>query len=233
MDWHGFLFGAQQLPLPLIMLRAVLLYTATVVATRVLRFRHIGILAKHNYLVAAAVVGVAGAGIINSRYPLVLGLLSIASLTLIGMGLSYLDLKLPQYLRNNPIPLISYGKMNKKQLRKASMTIDNLLGQLRLNGVFDLNNVDSAYFESTGKVSVFKKPESQPVLRQQMGLPHKNASPPAQLVYDGEIMEENLHKLGLDKKWLETELQKQGFASHKNVFLAALLADGTLYVCSL
>ncbi|MBM7856159.1 uncharacterized membrane protein YcaP (DUF421 family) [Desulfohalotomaculum tongense] len=203
-----------------------------VVATRVLRFRHVGIMARHNYLVAAGIVGVAGAGILNPANSLALGLVAIVFLTVIGISLSFLDLKLPQRIGNKPIPLISYGKMEKKQLRKVNMTIENLLGQLRLNGVFKLDNVENAYFEATGKVSVVKKAEARPVFRQQLNLGTKMACPPIQLVYDGKVIEKNLKRLALDHRWLEKELQKQGFASPRAVFFAALLENGSLYVCS-
>ncbi|MTI80308.1 MAG: DUF421 domain-containing protein [Firmicutes bacterium] len=218
--------------LPLIVLRAVVLYLSIIVATRLLRFRHVGIMAKHNYLVAAGVVGAASTGILDPQTSLVRMLAVLSFFTMLGLSLSFLDLKLPQALRDKPIPLISYGRMEKKQLRKANMTIENLLGQLRLKGFFDLESVESALLETTGRVSATKKSEAQPVSRQQMKLPSKMAVPPIKLIYDGEVITDNLEKLALNRQWLEIELQKQGFSSPKEVFFAALLQNGSLYLCS-
>lgn len=232
MDWHGFWYGADYLPLYLIALRAVTIYLAIVAATRVMRFRHVGIMAKHNYLVAAGVVGIAGSRILNPSSSLVLGLAAIAFFTVLGMAFSYLDLKIRRNQWLNPVPLIRYGEIQKKHLRNANMTLDNLLGQLRLNGVFDFRGAQSAYLEATGKVSIIKKSEAQGLCREQLDLPEKLAYPPVELIYDGQVIQENLRQLDLDNHWLEKELQKQGFASPRRVFFAALLPDGTLYACS-
>jgi uncharacterized membrane protein YcaP (DUF421 family) len=189
-------------------------------------------MARHNYLVAAGIVGVAGARILSPNTSLVMGLATIAVFTSLGIFLSYLDLKVPRFMCSKPVTLITHGRIQKNNLRKSNMTIENLLGQLRLKDVFNLSSVESAFLEGTGKVSVIKKMEAQPVYRQQLNLPEKLACPPAQLIYDGRIIEENLQRLALDKAWLVMELQKQGFSSPQKVFFAALLPDGTLYACS-
>ncbi|MEG6616628.1 DUF421 domain-containing protein [Peptococcaceae bacterium 1198_IL3148] len=232
MDWHGFWFGASHLPWYMIALRTIIIYLAITIATGLMHFRHVGGMARHNYLVAAGIVGVAGVRILSPDTSLVMGLATIAVLTSIGIFLSYLDLKVPRIMSSKPVALIAHGRMQKNNLRKSNLTIENLLGQLRLQGVFNLADVENAYLEGTGKVSVIKKMEAQPAYRQQLNLPEKLACPPTQLIYDGAVIEENLQRLALDQSWLAIELQKQGFSTPQKVFFAALLPDGTLYACS-
>ncbi len=231
MNWHGFWWGAETLPLYFIALRAVLIYLSVVIATRLLHFRHVGVMSRHNYLITAAVVGISGMHILNANSSLIFALIAIAILTGLGIMFSYLDLKLPRLMVSRPIALIKYGRMSRENLRRANMTIDNLLGQLRLKGAFNPAMVESAYLEATGKVSVIKKPEAQPVFRKQLGLPNRLACPPTQLIYDGKIDIANLKRLHLSRAWLEKELQKQGFPNAAAVFFAALLPDGDLYIC--
>ncbi len=232
MDWHAFWWGGDALPLHFIALRAVILYLAVVAATRLMHFRHVGVMARHNYLVAAAVVGISGSRILTPQSSPVYALAVIAFLTALGVFFSYLDLKLPRFAVMRPTAVIKYGKMEKANMRRANITIDNLLGQLRLHGVFNLNDVESAYLEATGKISVLKKPTARPAMRRQLNLPECPACPPTPLIYDGEVKNENLARLNLSRRWLEKELQKQGYPSVSAVFFAALLPDGGLYVCS-
>lgn len=232
MDWQGFWFGTGFLPWYMIALRTVLIYLTITFCTRLLHFRHVGIMSQHNYLVAAGVVGIAGSRIISPEASLAVGLLAIVFLTALGLLLSYLDLKIPKFIRPEPIILIENGQIHKNNLLKSHMTIENLLGQLRLKGVFNLNMVKYVYLEGTGKISVMKRQVAEPILRQQFNLPEKLACPPAHLIYNGQVLEQNLTRLALDQAWLEKALHEQGFATAKQVFLATLLPDGTLYISS-
>ena len=50
------------------------------------------------------------------------------------------------------------------------------------------------------------------------------------LILDGNIMEENLEELKVDKLWLMEMLQKQGIIKTDNIFLAIYNTDGNLSV---
>ena len=63
-----------------------------------------------------------------------------------------------------------------------------------------------------------------------MNLPPKMAVLPTILIYDGEIEEKNLHAMGLDHDWLMTKLKEKGIANPKDIFIAMLESDGTVYM---
>ena len=52
--------------------------------------------------------------------------------------------------------LVKDGKLLKRNLRKEFITEDELEGQLRLQGIDDLSQVDKAYMEGDGRISVIK-----------------------------------------------------------------------------
>ncbi|MFA7468459.1 MAG: DUF421 domain-containing protein, partial [Desulfotomaculaceae bacterium] len=142
----------------------------------------------------------------------------------------YLDIKWPKLIDRAPVILIENGQIHKKNMLDSHVTIDNLLGQLRLKGAHNLSEVAYAILEPTGKISVIKKSTTLPVTRKQMNLPPKFAALPALLVHDGQVDGENLTSLGLNLNWLKARLAEKGFGRIENVFLAALQPDGTLYV---
>lgn len=98
--------------------------------------------------------------------------------------------------------MIENGKIIKKNLKDVRITIDNLLGQLRLKNVFSLSEVLYAVVEPTGKINVVKRAQNLPIARKQMGLPPKNVSVPTILIYDGKVQRDNLKMLGYNIKWL-------------------------------
>ena len=120
--------------------------------------------------------------------------------------------------------------MLRQNMLDCHVTLDNLLGQLRLKGAHNLSEINSIVLEPYGKISVIKKPEALPLTRKQMNLPSKMAALPAILIYDGKIDEENLNSMGLDHKWLMAKLREKGISSPQNIFLAMLESDGTVYI---
>lgn len=222
--------GAKQIPLWGFALRATLLYFALIIGVRWMGFREVGILAGNNYLVAAGLMSIAAVRMVNAEASLTAALMIVFAYSGVNVLLSYLDLKRPRAIDREPVILIENGRINKKNMLDSHVTIDNLLGQLRLKGAHNLSEVDYAVLEPTGKISVIKKSATLPAIRQQMNLPAKFTALPALLVHDGQVDEENLDTLGLDLNWLKNKLAEKGFLKPEDVFVASLQPDGTLYV---
>jgi uncharacterized membrane protein YcaP (DUF421 family) len=222
--------GAKELPLWGFALRATLLYIALSIGIRWMGHREVSILAGHNYLVAAGIMSLAAVRMVNAEASLTAALLIVFAYSGVNVLYSYLDIKWPKAIDRGPVMLIENGLINKKNLLDTHITIDNLLGQLRLKGAHNLTEVAYAVLEPTGKISVIKKTTTLPVTRQQMNFPAKNVALPALLVHDGQVDEENLNMLGLDLNWLKCMLAEKGFRRPEEVFIAALQADGAIYV---
>jgi len=230
LTWHDLLYGAKEMPFWALSLRAVILYSFLIFATRFMRQRQIAILAGHNYLVAAGIVSLAAVRMVNPDTSLVSGIVIILLYAAANISISYLDVKIPRQVDRHATILVENGKFIRKNMKDARITIDNLLGQLRLKNIYSLSDVSLALVEPTGKINVVKNQSALPVTRKQMKLPLKNVSLPAVLIYDGKVQEENLKKLGQDIKWLDNKIQGKGFTQTKEIFLAMLEGDGTLHV---
>jgi len=218
------------MPLWAISLRAFILYAFLIFATRFMRQRQIAILAGHNYLVAAGIVSLAAVRMVNPDTSLLSGIVIILVYAAANIFISFLDIKIPRQVDRHATILIENGKLIKKNMKDARVTIDNLLGQLRLKDIYSLSDVSLALVEPTGKINVVKKQSALPVTRKQMKLPIKNANPPAILIYNGKVQEDNLKKLGHDSKWLENQIHEKGYTHAKDIFLALLEGDGRLHV---
>lgn len=230
MTWNDFWFGAKELPFWAFSIRAVLLYIALIIVTRFMRQRQIAIHSGHNYLVAAGIVSLAAVRMVNPESSLAAGLVIVFIYAAVNVLQSYLDVKFPRFIDRHATILVENGQIIKKNMLDARITIDNLMGQLRIKNIFSLSEVELAIVEPSGKINVIKKASGLPVTRKQMKLPLKNVSLPTVLVYDGKVQNDNLKMLGHDLKWLDGKIKEKGVIQIKDVFLAVLEDDGTVYV---
>lgn len=218
------------MPLWAISLRAFILYVFLIFATRFMRQRQVAILAGHNYLVAAGIVSLAAVRMVNPDTSLLSGIVIILVYAAANILISFLDIKVPRQVDRHATILVENGQLIKKNMRDARVTIDNLLGQLRLKDIYSLSEVSLALVEPTGKINVIKKQSVLPVTRKQMKLPIKTANLPTILIYDGKVQEDNLKKLGHDSNWLENQIREKGYTQAQDIFLAMLEGDGTLHI---
>jgi len=148
--------------------------------------------------------------------PLTNGLIPITVLLSLSMLASYLNLKSIRF-RNlvcgEPTLLIQNGRLCQKTMAKNRFTLDELLEQLRSQGIFDITSVKYAVLETDGQLSVL--PYSQ----------NQRETFPTLLINDGCVLENALRRRGLDEKWLRRTLQAHGVSSPKEVFL--LTVDDT------
>jgi uncharacterized membrane protein YcaP (DUF421 family) len=230
LEWKSFWEGSKELSTLALIIRAVILYIALIAATRMMGHRQVGILSAHNYLVAAGIVSLAAVRMVSPESSLTSGLVIVFVYAGVNVLLSYLDIKWPKVIDRQPIILMQGGQLLKANLLGSHVTVDNLLGQLRLKGAHNLSEIDTIVLEPNGKISVVKKPETLPVTRKQMNLPLKPAALSTIVIYDGIIDEQNLQQLALDHNWVLRKLGEKGITNPKDVFLAMVEASGTVYI---
>jgi uncharacterized membrane protein YcaP (DUF421 family) len=76
--------------------------------------------------------------------------------------------------------------------------------------------------ETTGHISFLPKTENRPVTLKDMKLKDTVAGLYANVILDGNVMEENLKAIKKDKKWLIKEIKKQGYNSPEEILLATV-----------
>lgn len=118
------------------------------------------------------------------------------------------SLRCREILCGKPSILIYRGKIDEDVLIKESFTINELQERLRGNNIFDLGDVEYAILETSGQITVIPKPEKNSVTLEDLNLKAEYSGLPYDLVIDGIILYDNLHKISKDKKWLEKEVAK-------------------------
>ncbi|WP_226037628.1 DUF421 domain-containing protein [Aquibacillus saliphilus] len=134
------------------------------------------------------------------------------------------------FFEGKPTIIIHKGQLNKEEMRKNKLDINQLLHLLRAKGAFSLKEVDYALLETDGSISILKKTLDQTPSRKDFNLLAEDVVLPMTLVTDGEIVWDNLHEAGLDENWLSAEFKKQNIISHKDVLYAEYKKGEALYV---
>ena len=123
--------------------------------------------------------------------------------------------------------LMESGTIFKENLSRASIDLNEFLGQARVAGYFDPNEIETAILETNGQISFLPKRCNRPLTPDDMQLHPDAASTWYDLIIDGHLMRDNLQAVGRDERWLDARLHAQGIGQHGEVFYAACdKADG-------
>jgi len=184
------------------------------------------------YIVGITVGSIAAEVATNLERSLVHGALIMSILGGFVILADWLALKnksLRDFFEGKSTVLIKDGKILEDNLKKERLTVEDLMEQLRVKKVFKVADVEFATIETSGEVSILLKSENQPITPKLLGLTVSPADEPQAVILDGEIMDEPLSTIGLNREWLHTELAKAGVPL-ENVFLAQVDKYGQLYL---
>ena len=207
----------------IVLIRTCILYFLVVLALRLMGKRQIGELQPHELVITIIISDLATLPMQDIRMPLLQGIVPILTLLLVETLVAEISLK-SNFVKNIfdgvPSVLIYQGKINKKALKNQKLSVDDLLEEIRNNGIIDLADVAFAFLESNGKVSVIEK--------------EKNCKPtdmdiPLILMLNGKANKKTLDRIHKDETWLFNEINNKGYPI-ENVFLAMLDSSGKLYI---
>ncbi|GAX89176.1 DUF421 domain-containing protein [Effusibacillus lacus] len=200
--------------------------------TRVIGKRQLSQITFFEYIVGITIGSIAGFIATDMDGPVLHGFLALTIFALFPVLIGWLQLK-SKTIRNvvdgNATVLIKDGKILEDNLKKERITTEELMEQLRMKNAFKVADVEFAVMEPNGSVSVLLKSENQPLTPKHLGLSVAPVKEPQAVIMDGVIMDEPLATIGFNRKWLKTELEKQGVAL-ENVFLGQVDDNGQLFL---
>ena len=204
-----------------VLLRTVIIYASLILIMRLMGKRQLGELEITDLVTTLIISEIASLPLTEDGIPLHHALLPIFIIAGLEMGLSALLIKRPVFKRllaPRPTLLMSHGIPDREAMKKAKLSCEELVSQLRLKGVSDLQDVAFAVMESNGQISVIQEnaQESGGQSAQAPKLLHL-------LISDGQVNRNSLRLVGREEAWLERYLKKQGLRVGE-VFM--LLSDG-------
>ena len=109
-------------------------------------------------------------------------------------------------------------------------TLDELMEELREQGISRVEDVKYAVLENSGQLTVFPWAAQQPPTAEQLGLDlEDDVTLPVVLINDGRLLRRNLTACGRDENWLRKQLSREKISSPREVFLLTLDERGQVF----
>ncbi len=180
--------------------RTVIVYLTLVVIMRLMGKRQIGEMQPYEFIVTLIIADLACIPMTDVSIPLIYGIVAILGLFLLHQILALLEQSgklFKRIISGKPSLVINRNGVDTLELKRNNLGVDDLIESLRTQGLFSLDDVDYAVFESNGKLSAMQKQK-------------ENTTPtsiPLLIVDDGKINKKNLELIGLNNEDVTNFLQ--------------------------
>lgn len=210
-----------------------LVFISLLVFTRILGKTQVGQLTFYEY-VSGITIGSLAANIAaadvdkvwNHYYDLVLFVILTYAVSVITVK----SRPLRKLMDGSPTIVVENGSIIEENMHKLRYDLDELQGQLREQGVLDSAEVQYAILETTGKLSVIKKTDYQPLTKSDFNIHLPDPVFPVELIMDGVIIERNLNRQNHSKAWLEQQLTERNIHDISEVTYAGIDSKGQLFI---
>jgi uncharacterized membrane protein YcaP (DUF421 family) len=216
-----------------VIVRSATTFAVLVVLTRLLGKTQVSQLTFFEYISGTALGSIASTMSINLSLPpfkILIGLFTWTALTLLTQLAALRCRWFFKLVDGAPTVVIQNGQVLEGNLRSLRMPIEELTSLLRAKGVFDIQAVECAVMELHGSLSVRLRSQERPVTPRDLHLPTAYEGLAIELVVDGQVIDENLRHLHVNRAWLEDRLHRQGVSSPAEVAFAVIDTQGQIYI---
>ncbi len=200
-----------------IVVRTIIVYVTLSFSLRIMGKRQLGELDVGELVSTLLISEIASIPIDDPDIPLmnaIIPILFILGVEIIISTVKNKSEKLKSLIEGKPEYIIYKGKLLQNVLSDNRISINELLSELRSQGIGDINDVYYAAVEQNGVLSILKRGGSE--------MCHP-------LIIDGKIIESNLKAHGYNEKWLQNQLMERRLRQDA-VFLMTISDEGKISV---
>ncbi len=176
--------------------KTVFMYFFIILVYRLMGKKEVGQLSIIDLIVSILIAELVALSIESSDKSILISVVPILVLVGVQIFISYITLKnekIRDIIDGKPTIIIKNGKLNFTEMSKIRYSLDDLLIQLRLQGVKSIEKVKYAVLENNGNLSVF----------------NDNSDYPLPLILDGVIDFTVLKEIKKDYNWLNSVLKSR------------------------
>ena len=196
-----------------VVIRCIIAMTTLFFMTKLLGKKQVSELSLFDYVVGISIGNFASEMAINLEAEFFNAMLAIVVFGVLAYIISILtlkSLKLRKFFIGSPTILLEHGNLIYKNMKKSMIDVNDILSQAREMGYFDISEVEFAILEANGKISFLPKGEYKNINIKDMNLKIEKQGLCANVIMDGNIMNDNLNNIGKDEEWLLHELDVKG-----------------------
>ena len=193
---------------------------------KIMGHRQIAQLSVFDYINGITIGSIAAELATELEKPLrpLLAMVIYALLTVLLEALALKYQRLRKFISGTPSIILNNGKLYRENMKKARLDLTEFLIQCRQQGYFDLGAIQTAVYESDGRLTILPVAERRPATPEDFGVAPEKEQFFTEVIMDGRILGGNLQRMGVNETWLEKQLRAQGYHSAKEIYLG--LVDG-------
>jgi len=204
-----------------ILIRTVIIYIILMFVMRLMGKRQIGELEISDLVTTFLLSEIASLPITDTNIPLTFAVIPMIVLLTFEVFSSWLLSHSPflkNILSSRPATLISNGKIIRKEMLRARLSLDELIGELRQNGISSIDEVKYAILEQNGKITVIQRATEKPVTPSQLNIEVKECGIDHIIISDGAINKHSLDVLNITKDEIDNILKTKKI-TQKQIYL--------------
>jgi len=181
-----------------VIFRTIFFYFFVILCFRLMGKREIGQLGVIDLIVSILIAELIAISIENIEDGIFLTIIPIAVLVFLEIGIAFISIKSRKvrvFFDGKPSLIICNGKVNYNEMVKQRYSMDNLLLSLRQKEIRNIEDVEYAFLEPNGKLSIFK-----------YNIFKTRSAYPMPLIIDGDIQKKALKYINKNLSWLDYNL---------------------------
>lgn len=197
-----------------IFIRTIIIYVVLNIMLKIMGKRQIGELEVNELVSTLLISEIASAPITDGDVPMLYALIPILFICATEIVLAFIKNKLPlmkRAIEGKSVYIIYKGKLRQRVLAENRISINEILTEMRIQGIGDISEVEYGMLEQNGKVSLLKKADNAV---------HT-------LITDGELDRESMSELMMNE---ETVKNMIGERRIDEVFLLTVDDNGQTHI---
>lgn len=194
-------------------IRALLSLITLFFVTKLIGKKQVSQLSLFDYVIGISIGNFAAEMTINLESKEIHGIVAVIIFGFIAYLVSILTMKsivLRRFFMGTPTIMIEHGKIVQDSFKKVRYDINDMLEQCRINGYYDISDIEYAIVEANGELSILPRSENRPITVKDMNLKVNKEGLCANVIIDGKIMYKNLININKTEEWLLKEIKVRG-----------------------
>ncbi len=196
----------------IVLFRTIILYGVVLISMRIMGKGELGDLQPFDLVVSLMLADLAIMPMEDLDAPLSYGITSITTIMFLQCLISYITLKSSnarKIICGRPSIIIDHGKFNTKEMNKLRVNVNDVLGQMRLKGYYNVEDIDYLIMETNGEMSIIGPTEAPGVKCNRI---------PISVILDSKVMYKNLEKFKIEESKLHEELRKNNLKLNEIIY---------------
>lgn len=198
---------------------------------RLMGKRQIGELEVTDLVTTLLISEIASLPITNQDIPISYAIIPMITLLILEIGTSLILIRFPKLknlVSSRPTVVIKNGILNQKALLDIRISLDELMSEIRQQGLNSIEEVECAILEKNGNMTILPKPDYIQPTASQLGLQLKNEGLMHIVYSNGSYSKTGLALIGKNQIWLERQLKRRKLDA-KELFCVTANENGKLF----